>query len=71
MPEDKCPYHDRLQTDMTDVQKTVHSIDTRLAKGDVHFGKMGIRLGIVEKIVYGGVTLTLMAVGYAVVRSIF
>ena len=70
MPENPCPYHDRLQADITDVQKTVHRIDQRLGKGDVLFGKFALRLGIVEKVVYGGVALVLLTVAGAVLRNI-
>ena len=66
----KCPHHDALQRDVAEIKATVTSIDKRLGSGDVSFGKIGIRLGIVEKVVYSGVALVLTGVGVALLSYV-
>ena len=59
MPD--CPHHEAFASDIKEIKESTTRIETALGEGAVKFGKIGVRLGIVEKIVYGGVALLLIA----------
>lgn len=67
MPDpSKCLHHEALQQSVDRIEKTVIRIDGRLSDGD----KAMARYGIVEKIVFGVVAVTLVGVAGAVIRLV-
>jgi hypothetical protein len=73
MPPDPltCQHHERLASDIGEIKATVFRIEDKLGEGQVKFAKHGVRLGILEKVVYGVVGLVLMGVVGGVLAFMF
>lgn len=72
MPPDPrtCIHHERLAGDIREIKHTVFRIEDKLGEGQVKFAKHGVRLGMVEKVVYSAAGLALLGVVGAVLTVV-
>ncbi len=66
----ECPYHEGLEKGISEIKGDTRTILEKLESGAVQFAKQGLRIGILEKIVYGAVGLLLLAAVGVAIRSL-
>lgn len=67
----ECQQHQTMMDSIKNFDKKLDEILKRLGNGDVNFATISLRIKLLEIVVYGAVSIGLIAVARALVAGVF